>query len=222
MVLPLLVQGAVGQVLFVGCLAAWGTLASSLFNHQMVAYFLAFLWFMFLFIVGALERYLPGLLGVITHEFSLLYHFERFSRGVADTRDLLYFVLMTAVPLFAATAVVGGRRLPARRRFTQWIPTLLTAILAVVVDILGQTWVGAWDLTGNKRYSLAPQTLQVLDALPENLARREMFGEKNTAAGGRNAGTLQVEGGLGLLHQALPCKDLHRFQSIGTLRSKCS
>ena len=52
----------------------------------------------FLFIVGALERYLPGLLGTITHELSLLYHFERFSRGVADTRDILYFVLMTIVP----------------------------------------------------------------------------------------------------------------------------
>ena len=32
-----------GQILFVGCLAAWGTLASSLFSHQMVAYFLAFM-----------------------------------------------------------------------------------------------------------------------------------------------------------------------------------
>ncbi len=165
------VVAVLGQILFVGCLAAWGTLASSLFNHQMVAYFLAFLWFMFLFIVGALERYLSGLLGAVTHEFSLLFHFERFSRGVADSRDLLYFVLMTVIPLFAATAVVAGRRMPAKRRFAQWIPTLLVVVLAVVVYILGQTWVGAWDLTGNKRYSLAPQTLQVLDALPENLTK---------------------------------------------------
>jgi ABC-type transport system involved in multi-copper enzyme maturation permease subunit/ABC-type uncharacterized transport system involved in gliding motility auxiliary subunit len=158
-----------GELLFVGCLAAWGTLASSLFAHQMVAYFLAFIWFMFLFIVGALERYLPGLLGTITHELSLLFHFERFSRGVADTRDILYFVLMTMVPLFAAAAVVAGRRLPTRRKLVQWTPTLLASALAVVVYILGQNWVVTWDLTGNKRYSLAPQTLQVLDALPENL-----------------------------------------------------
>jgi ABC-type transport system involved in multi-copper enzyme maturation permease subunit/ABC-type uncharacterized transport system involved in gliding motility auxiliary subunit len=160
----------IGEFLFVGCLAAWGLLASSLFTHQMVAYFLAFIWFLFLFIVGALERYLPGLLGTITHELSLLYHFERFSRGVADTRDILYFVLMTIVPLYAATAVVAGRRMPARRRALQWAPPLLAAVLAVVVYVLGQTWVGTWDLTGNKRYSLAPQTLQVLDDLPENLA----------------------------------------------------
>ena len=160
----------VGELLFVGCLAAWGVLASSMFSHQMVAYFLAFIWFMFLFIVGALERYLPGLLGTITHEMSLLFHFERFSRGVADTRDILYFVLMTIVPLFAATAVVAGRRMSAKRRVVQWTPTLLATVLAVVVYVLGQTWIVTWDLTGNKRYSLAPQTLQVLDALPENLA----------------------------------------------------
>jgi len=164
------VAAITGEILFVGCLAAWGVLASSLFSHQMVAYFLAFIWFMFLFIIGALERYLPGLLGTITHELSLLFHFERFSRGVADTRDILYFVLMTIVPLFAATAVVAGRRMPAKRRFVLWLPTFLTVVLAVVVYVLGQTWVGTWDLTGNKRYSLAPQTLQVLDALPENLS----------------------------------------------------
>ncbi len=164
------VIAVIGELLFVGCLAAWGALASSLFNHQMVAYFLAFIWSMFLFIVGALERFLPGLLGVVTHELSLLFHFERFSRGVADTRDILYFVLMTIVPLFATTAVVAGRRLPAKRRLILWAPTALVLVLSVVVYILGQTWVGTWDLTGNKRYSLAPQTLQVLDDLPANLA----------------------------------------------------
>ena len=163
------VVAMVGELLFVGCLAAWGTLASGMFSQQMVAYFMAFIWFLFLFIIGALERYLSGLLATITHELSLLFHFERFSRGVVDTRDILYFVLMMIVPLFAATAVVAGRRMPARRRVVLWTPTLLVTVLAVVIYVLGQTWVGTWDLTGNKRYSLAPQTLQVLDALPENL-----------------------------------------------------
>jgi len=141
----------VGELLFVGCLVAWGTLASTMFKQQMVAYFLAFIWSMFLFMIGALERYLPGLLGTITHELSLLFHFERFSRGVADTRDILYFVLMMILPLFAATAVVAGRRVPAKRRLILWTPTLLATVLAIVVYVLGQTWVGTWDLTGNKR-----------------------------------------------------------------------
>jgi ABC-type transport system involved in multi-copper enzyme maturation permease subunit len=156
----------VGELLFVASLAAWGVLASSLFTHQMVAYFLAFIWFMFLFIVGALERFLPGLLGTVTRELSLLTHFEKFSRGVADSRDILYFVLMTAVPLFATTAVVSGKRLPGGRRLMLWTPTLLAVVLSLVVYVLGQTYVWSWDLTGNKRYSLAPQTLQVLDDLP--------------------------------------------------------
>jgi ABC-type uncharacterized transport system involved in gliding motility auxiliary subunit len=77
---------------------------------------------------------------------------------------------MTFVPLFATTAVVAGRRLPPRRRLVLWAPTLLALTLSIVVYILGQSWVVTWDLTGNKRYSLAPQTLQVLDGLDGNLA----------------------------------------------------
>jgi ABC-2 type transport system permease protein len=162
-----------GQLLFVSCLAAWGLLFSSLSRHQMAAYFLAFLMFIFLFIIGALERFLPGLLGKVCRELSILNHFEKFTMGVVDTRDLLYFVLMTTVPLLAATAAIAGRRMPAGRRSLQWIPTLLGVGLALVIYVLGLSWSHAWDFTGNKRYSLAPQTLQVLEDLPANLAGRK-------------------------------------------------
>ena len=43
---------------------------------------------MLLFIVGALERFLPGPVGRIVGEMSSLTHFERFSRGVVDLRDV--------------------------------------------------------------------------------------------------------------------------------------
>lgn len=159
----------VGQVLLAGSLTAWGILASSLFRHQVVAWFLAFMWFMFLYLIGALERFLPGMMGAVVHELSVLFHFERFSRGVADTRDILYFVLMAIVPLVATTAVVAGRRMPAKRKLALWAPSVLTVALAVVVYVVGQSWVHTWDLTGNKRYSLAPQTIQILHDLPANL-----------------------------------------------------
>jgi ABC-type transport system involved in multi-copper enzyme maturation permease subunit len=177
----------IGELLFVASLAAWGLLASSMFRHQMVAYFLAFIWFMVLFIVGALERFLPGLLGDVTRELSLLTHFEKFSRGVADTRDILYFLLMTAVPLFAAVAVLTARRLPVGRRLMIWTPTLLALALAIVVYVLGQTYVWTWDLTGNKRYSLAPQTLKILDDLPDHLAELQTQAAATGSPGGNLA-----------------------------------
>ena len=158
-----------GLFLLSATLAAWGVLASSLFGHQIIAYFLAFAWSMLLFLVGALARYLPGLAGGICRELSFLGHFEKFSRGVVDSRDVAFFILMTVVPLVATTAVLAGRRQPAGRRALLWTPPLLTAVVAVVLYVVALQFPATADLTTNKRYSLAPQTLRILGDLPDHL-----------------------------------------------------
>ncbi|MBU8871227.1 MAG: Gldg family protein [Gemmatimonadales bacterium] len=160
----------IGLVLLAACLAGWGVLSSVLFNHQMVAYFLAFAFSFSLFIVGSLEPYLPGPLGQFCRELSFLSHFERFSRGVLDSRDILFFTLMALVPLLAASAALAGRRLPARRRIFLWLSPLVGIALAIVIYSIGLYVPWSYDATENKRYSLAPQTLQVLDILPDELA----------------------------------------------------
>lgn len=162
-----------GEVLFSCMLVAWGLLASSLFSQQMVAYFLAFIWSLLLFIVGTLERFLPDTLGVIVRGLSSSAHFEHFSRGVIDSRDVLYFVLMTVVPLVLATTVISGRRLPARRKAAGWAAPGLVLVIALAVYGLGLMWPTTWDTTGNKRYSLAPQSNQVLDQLGDDLAAND-------------------------------------------------
>jgi ABC-type uncharacterized transport system involved in gliding motility auxiliary subunit len=158
-----------GLLLLASCLLAWGTLASVSFKHQILAYFVTMVLGMFLFMVHLLERFLPGMLGQIAEEMSLMVHFERFSRGVLDTRDITYFLMMTMVPLTAATAVLAARRLPVRRHSGQWLSPLLAVGLAVVIYILVQYLPTTWDLTGNKRYSLAPQTVKILKNLEEDL-----------------------------------------------------
>ncbi len=158
-----------GLILLASCLVAWGTLASVAFTHQILAYFVSLVFFMLLFMVQLLERILPGIVGQLAAEFSLMIHFERFSRGLLDSRDIAFFVLMTVVPLTAATALLASRRLPARRRTGQWLPPMLTLVLAVVLYSVVQFVPATWDLTGNKRYSLAPQTVKILKNLPDDL-----------------------------------------------------
>lgn len=162
-----------GLILLASCLVAWGTLASVAFSHQILAYFVSLLMSMLLFFVQLLERFLPGVLGTIALELSLMVHFERLSRGMLDTRDIAFFVLMTVVPLTAATALLASRRLPARRRAVQWMPPLLTLVLAVTLYSVIQYVPTTWDLTGNKRYSLAPQTVKILKNLKEDLGEVE-------------------------------------------------
>ncbi len=160
-----------GLLLLASSLLAWGTLASVSFSHQILAYFVTLVTGMFLFMVHLLERFLPGILGRAAAEMSLMVHFEKFSRGVVDTRDITYFLLMTIVPLTAATAVLAARRLPARRRVLHWLTPVLAGALAIVVYGIVQYLPSTWDLTQNQRYSLAPQTVKVLKNLDEDLER---------------------------------------------------
>lgn len=171
-----------GQALLAICLVAWGLLASCLVAHQVVAYFLAFVVSLALFLVGVFERFVPGPAGAVARELSLLTHFEQFSRGVIATQDLLYFAGMTAIALVCAWAVHAGRRLPPGRRLGPWSPALLTIVVVILVYLVGARFPHSWDLTGNRRYSLAPQSLQVLDRLGDLLEG------KDATVGARGAG----------------------------------
>ncbi|MCP4572954.1 MAG: hypothetical protein GY838_11425 [bacterium] len=165
---PLLAAGW-GLLLISGALAAWGVLASSLVPQQILAYFLAFAWSLMLFLVGNLRPHLPEWAGRLCYEASFFQHFERFSRGVLDSRDVIFFLAMTAVPLAAAVAVLEARRQPVRRRLRLWLPTALTFVTGVAAYVIVDAVPWTADLTSNGRYSLAPQTMQVLDELPQHL-----------------------------------------------------
>ncbi|HPF71504.1 MAG TPA: hypothetical protein PLQ13_12585, partial [Candidatus Krumholzibacteria bacterium] len=159
-----------GLLLYSACLAAVGVLASTLVTHQILAYFSAFALTVVLLLVGELGRYLPGPFDEIVRQMSLLRHFERFSRGMIDTRDVAWFLGMTALALTAAVGVLGGRRRSGGRRAAQGAPVLLAAAAGLVVFLAALRLPATADLTGNKRYSLAPQTVQVLESLPGSLA----------------------------------------------------
>jgi ABC-2 type transport system permease protein len=53
---------------------------------------------------------LPAALAEGINFFSLSFHFESFSKGIIDTRDLAFFVLTTALLLFLNTRVLLFRK----------------------------------------------------------------------------------------------------------------
>ncbi|PID79337.1 hypothetical protein CSB20_10690, partial [bacterium DOLZORAL124_64_63] len=158
-----------GLFLLAAALTAWGLFFSTVFSHQILSYFVTLVLAMLLFMVHLLERFLPGVLGQAALDLSLLLHFERFSRGVLDSRDVIYFLLLMLVPLTGATALLAGRRLPARRRGAIWLPPLLAMLVACVLYALAGYFPVSLDTTGNKRYSLAPQTVKILRGLGQDL-----------------------------------------------------
>ena len=90
--------GAIGSyigLLFLGCaFVAIGLFASVLTNNQIVAFIIAILLSTFCYL-GFETLYnmdIFGSLNLFVRSLGMRYHYESISRGVIDTRDVLYFV----------------------------------------------------------------------------------------------------------------------------------
>lgn len=83
-----------GLLLLAGCYSSIGIFASSLTQNQIVAFILGvFLCFFFFFAfeaVAELNLFEAGAFGV--EDLGIYSHYESISRGVIDTRDLVYFL----------------------------------------------------------------------------------------------------------------------------------
>jgi ABC-2 type transport system permease protein len=102
----------IGLLFLASAFVAIGVFASSLTGNQIVAFVLAtFLCFFTYLAFDYLSR-LPVFFGKtddIVQSFGIAYHYSSVSRGVLDTRDLTYFISISALFL-AATVLSLGRR----------------------------------------------------------------------------------------------------------------
>lgn len=102
----------VGLIFLAGAFVAIGVFASSLTNNQIVAFVLATFLCYFVYLAFDLLSRLPVFVGKsddLIQSFGIAYHYNSVSRGVLDTRDVIYFISLIAVFL-AATVLSLGRR----------------------------------------------------------------------------------------------------------------
>ena len=84
-----------GMLFLISGYSAIGIFTSTLSDNQSVAFLLAvFLCFLFYFGFDGIANYLPSIENFISN-LGMNSHFKSMSRGVIDTRDLLYFVSIT-------------------------------------------------------------------------------------------------------------------------------
>lgn len=103
----------IGLVFLAAAFVAIGVFASSLTNNQIVAFVLAtFLSFFVYLAFGFLSR-LPvfyGKIDDVVQSFGIEYHYNSMSRGVLDTRDIIYFISLIGLFLTATTLSLGRRK----------------------------------------------------------------------------------------------------------------
>lgn len=102
--------GYLGMMLFSSSLLGIGFFSSSITNNQIVAFLLSlFIGLFFLIIFDVLANNFTGFLGQVFHYLSLSTHYDSISRGVIDSRDLIYFGSISYLGLFLATIVLSKR-----------------------------------------------------------------------------------------------------------------
>lgn len=90
-----------GTIVLLGSFSALGILASAIANNQIVAYLIGlFLNFIFWFGFDQLASFrLMGSADYFIQNLGFQYHFSSFARGLIDTRDLFYFILIMVLSL---------------------------------------------------------------------------------------------------------------------------
>jgi ABC-2 type transport system permease protein len=103
--------GYLGLLLMSAMYISIGIYTSSLTSNQIVAFLAALLvGLLFHIIFGVLAQQFTGWVGETFEALSLGSHFESISRGVVDSRDLIYFISIIVIGLFMAELSLTKRK----------------------------------------------------------------------------------------------------------------
>ncbi len=104
--------GYFGMILMSMALIGIGLFASSITSNQIVAFLLSlFIGVFFLIIFDVLANSFTGVTGQFFSYLSLSNHYSSISRGVIDSRDLIYFLSIAFFGLFLAQTVLSKRNI---------------------------------------------------------------------------------------------------------------
>jgi ABC-2 type transport system permease protein len=107
-----ILSGYLGVLLWGSALIGIGTLASALSENQINAFMLAFGIILLLYLTQIPAQFFAvgPTLSTILNEMSLQSHLSNLLNGLITARDVLYYLVIAAVSLFAAARVLESRR----------------------------------------------------------------------------------------------------------------
>jgi ABC-2 type transport system permease protein len=105
-----MLTGYLGLVLTGATFLAVGVLISSLTENQIVAGFGTFGVLLGLWIIGWGAEFAGGTLRAVLQYLSITEHMDTFSRGLIDTKDIVYYLSAIALALFLALRSLDSKR----------------------------------------------------------------------------------------------------------------
>ena len=104
------VCGYLGAVFLAAAFCSVGLFASASTKNQIVAFFIGWALCILLALIDQFLLFLPARLANFLGYLSAGSHFTSVSRGIVDSRDLVYFVSLTAVFLTLTVKTIDSRR----------------------------------------------------------------------------------------------------------------
>ena len=138
-----------------------GLLTSSITENQVIAFiaavFLCFFWYSGFDFIASLP--FPSGISSMISSIGINAHYESVSRGVLDSRDLLYFLLMAGLFILLTRIILEWKRRPLKRSANHVLGYLAVIL---VVALVSKDHFFRIDFTTEKRYTLSTQTRDLL------------------------------------------------------------
>lgn len=143
----------IGLFFLAAIYVAIGLLSSALTDNQIFSFILAmglsFLAYMGFDMVGSMQ--FPSAIQQLITGFGINEHYNSISRGVVDSRDLVYFMATIFLFLFMTSRIIHFHKINLRRELKLGTGVLVMVLLLIVLG--GQIFFRL-DLTAEKRYSI--------------------------------------------------------------------
>jgi len=104
------IGGYLGLLLMGGAYIAIGVMCSAFTRNSIVAFIAAFGISFALYLFGKLTQFVPDALQPLVSFLAIDGHFENISRGVIDSRDIIYYLSVVGTCLLLATTALESRR----------------------------------------------------------------------------------------------------------------
>jgi gliding motility-associated transport system permease protein len=104
------VVGYLGLLLMGGCFVSVGLLISSLTKNQIVAGFITFAVFLMLWVINWMAESAGPMGRAIVSFLSITEHFDDFTRGIIDTKHVVYYLSFITFGLFLTAKSVDSER----------------------------------------------------------------------------------------------------------------
>jgi ABC-2 type transport system permease protein len=105
------IMGYLGLILISACYVSIGIFTSSISNNQIVGFMLALaIGILFHFLFSFLAQGIGGIAGDVLYYLSISTHFESISRGVIDSKDIIFFLSLIFIGLVSTEAVLQKNR----------------------------------------------------------------------------------------------------------------